>query len=379
MHEAVAADRNHPGGSPFAGASGAAGKSIYFPTLDGLRFFAFLLVFVHHLPSSQNLVLRVVHHYGWVGVHLFLFLSAFLLTSILRKEYEQTGRISIFNFYVRRGLRIWPLYFGFCFAMLVLQILGRAETPVDWSRFLGLLFFVDNVLTGLQGYNEMPYVPHLWTISLEEQFYLLLPIILLNWLRDPPRLLWALFAIWMLFLGARILCVMLGAEHPLIWTSVFSADSLILGTALGAVRLPTIKSKSLLALLIVPGVVLLFSGVFLAPMRTLGWHQVLLYSLIALGAACIVLAGLLSPVYAFLGHQPLAYLGKISYGLYIFHLLGIALGEKLMVALGMSSWWWHAVLSLTCTLLLSIASYELFERHFLLLKRRFESVHSRQP
>ncbi len=379
MPEVVGAGAKATPGNPAASASVLAGRGLYFPTLDGLRFFAFLLVFVHHLPAGPNLVLRVVHQYGWVGVHLFLFLSAYLLTSILRKELEQTGKISIFNFYVRRGLRIWPLYFAFCFAMLAFQMFWRTDVSVDWGRFFGLLFFVDNVLTGLQGYNEMPYVPHLWTISLEEQFYLFLPIILLKWLKDPRQLLRALWALWLLFLGMRLLGVLLEIEHPFIWTSVFSADSLLLGTALGAIRWPAFRSYNLLAFWVVPGVVLLFCGVFLPPLYALGWHQAVLYSLVALGAACIVVAGLLSPLFSFLGHQPLAYLGKISYGLYIFHLIGIALGGKVAHAVGSTSWWGLAVISLICTLLLSIASYELYEKHFLRLKRRFESIHSRQP
>lgn len=379
MPDAITAGAKTAAEDAAAPASVPTGRGIYFPTLDGLRFFAFLLVFVHHLPTAPNRLLRVVDEYGWVGVHLFLFLSAFLLTSILRKEMEQAGRISILNFYVRRGLRIWPLYFAFCFAMLAFQMLSRPELPVDWGRFFGLMFFVDNVLTGLQGYNEMPYVPHLWTISLEEQFYLFLPLILARWLGDPRQLLRALLALWLLFLGVRVAGTVLEIEHPFLWTSVFSADSLLLGTALGAVGLRGFASPRLLAFLMVPGGVLLFCGVFLPPLYSVGWHQVILYSLVAIGAGCIVLSGLFSPVFAFLGHRSLAYLGKISYGLYIFHLIGIAMGGKVAHAVGSTSWWGLASISLACTLVLSIASYELYEKHFLRLKRRFESVHSRQP
>lgn len=379
MSVALPFDSRWPSGVVGTGEGQAKGRNLYFPTLDGLRFLAFLLVFVHHLPTAPLWILRVLSHHGWVGVHLFLFLSAFLLTTILRKEYEQTGRISIFNFYVRRGLRIWPLYFAFCVAMLGVQWFGRPDQPVDWLRFLGLLVFLDNVLTGLIGYNEMPYVAHLWTIALEEQFYLFLPLALLKWLKDPVRLLRALFFIWLLFVGVRLLCVSLDAEHPFIWTSVFSADSLILGTALGAIRLPSLKSPHRVTWLVLPGAVLLFCGVFLEPVYSIGWHQAVFFSLVALGAACVVLAGLLSPWFSFLGLPPLAYLGKISFGLYIFHLLGIALGGELADAFEVSSWWGLAFLSLSCTFLMAMASYELFEKHFLKLKRRFEVVHSRRP
>ena len=69
--------------------------ALYFPALDGLRFFAFLLVFVHHLPRTSVPILALLHDQGWVGVHIFLLLSAYLLTTILRAERAANGKISV--------------------------------------------------------------------------------------------------------------------------------------------------------------------------------------------------------------------------------------------------------------------------------------------
>ena len=352
-------------------------EKLYFPALDGLRFFAFLLVFVHHLPRSTEPVLALLHDQGWVGVHVFLFLSAFLLTAILRAEQDTNGKISIRNFYIRRGLRIWPLYFVFCFGTLLLSNALHPERSVEWFRFGGLMFFVDNIVSGFSGYNPIPYAGHLWTISLEEQFYLVLPLVLSGLLAAAPaRLLRGLLVCWFVFLGLRITAVLLQAPHPMIWTSVVSADSLLLGTALGAMR-PSPPSKVFLRLMVVIGTVGLFSGAFLPAIDKVGAHQVIIYSLIAVGAAALTMAALHEPLFGFLKRRPFQYLGKISYGLYVFHFVGIAVASKLASTMGWTSWAVSALTAFVATTFCSVLSYELFERQFLKLKQRFETVHSR--
>jgi len=211
-------------------------NKLYFPTLDGLRFFAFLLVFIHHLPATTNTMVGMLHRHGWVGVHIFLFLSAYLLTAILKAEQYANGSISIRNFYVRRALRIWPLYLAFCLAAFAWSNFRNASLSIEWFRFAGLMGFFDNIIAGFRGYNPIPYTAHLWTISVEEQFYLFLPLLLAGLMASSVRLLRVLFVCWIVFLGIRLTAVLLEAPHPMIWTSVFSADSLLLGTALGAIR-----------------------------------------------------------------------------------------------------------------------------------------------
>ena len=98
----------------------ASSGRFYVPQLDGLRFIAFLLVFAHHGQRLSNLlssgsigrsVLDFLERRGWFGVDLFLVLSAFLITSLLLIEYDRHRNISLRGFYMRRILRIWPLYY----------------------------------------------------------------------------------------------------------------------------------------------------------------------------------------------------------------------------------------------------------------------------
>ena len=98
-------------------------SALYYPELDSLRFFAFLLVLVHHAPYVKYIPLwKELSLYGWMGVDLFLALSAFLFARLLFVEHQEKGNINIGYFYLRRALRIWPLYFMFATVMLIVTI-----------------------------------------------------------------------------------------------------------------------------------------------------------------------------------------------------------------------------------------------------------------
>ena len=149
----------------------------YSPELDGLRFVAAFLVFVHHAPQLPYL--GAIKEHGWLGVDLFLALSAYLITRLAMLERERTGDFALRLFFIRRALRIWPLYFLFALAACLVSFLAGvtdAATSARWA--LAHLSFSANLLTAVQGYSAVSFSPHLWTISLEEQAYLLLALLL---------------------------------------------------------------------------------------------------------------------------------------------------------------------------------------------------------
>ena len=162
---------------------------IYYPALDGLRFFAFFIVFLHHFYFNQssnnpviNYFLVVINKNGWIGVDLFFILSGFLITTLLLKERGKFGKYSLKNFWIRRSLRIWPLYY---LALLV----GFFVLPFFYTKFFNADFtgpfqkfqletqlywylaFLGNWSVVFNKYSTFPNTAHLWTISLEEQFY----------------------------------------------------------------------------------------------------------------------------------------------------------------------------------------------------------------
>ena len=154
----------------------------YRPELDALRFVAFLSVFLFHgmeyyIPSAFLDVEKF--HLPWIGqwgVPLFFFLSAFLIVELLLRERDSTGSVHLGAFYLRRILRIWPLYFGVYWGFALLNIWVPRINPgtgITWPWFT---FFFANQYIAHHGWIAGPVDP-LWSISVEEQFYLLIPIV----------------------------------------------------------------------------------------------------------------------------------------------------------------------------------------------------------
>lgn len=302
-----------------------------------------------------------------------MLLSALLLTRLLVEEQRRTGAVAIGRFYMRRGLRIWPLYAVFVAGVGLWAALRGAWTTEHTLRAFGLATFTDNLFTAFDGYNPFPVAGHLWTLSLEEQFYLLLP-----WVAGARRrIMGGIVVIACVFITARIVCVASGAPHPAIWVSLFSGDALLLGTALGAVGAAPGRLNDV-ALLMVGVALLMGAPLWAPPIDAPGAHAVWLYAAIALGAGALCVAAMRAPWLRWLGARPLRDLGRISYGLYVFHLLGIHAARRLVPATGpAAAWCATAALALAITVGAAALSYAVLERPFLRLKARFEVVPSR--
>ncbi len=211
------------------------------PELDRLRFAAFFLVFLHHtmpgstagyadagLPQIVAQGLAAFARAGGFGVDLFFALSAYLITELLLRERAHTGTVSVRKFYIRRMLRIWPLYF---LALLVLAPAMRWIVPGDampGGHLMGYLLLSGNWASAYWGYPASSFAL-LWSVSIEEQFYLLWP-----WLtkRFAGRL--TALAAMMLALawGTRVLTAAGGVEHPGVWCNTLARLDPIAGGAL---------------------------------------------------------------------------------------------------------------------------------------------------
>ena len=157
-------------------------RGTYEPSIDGLRFVAFLLVFTSHAPLIGGSAVAVwFKAYGWIGVDLFFMLSAYLLFRNLIGEHDRKNRIDIANFYARRVLRIFPLMSVYVLAMLL--IFGPVTD--QWGlRLAGVLLFFDNIVSWFYRLNgAITATAHLWTLSFEFQFYLVLPLVFAAFVR----------------------------------------------------------------------------------------------------------------------------------------------------------------------------------------------------
>jgi peptidoglycan/LPS O-acetylase OafA/YrhL len=163
---------------------------IFFPNLDGLRFFSFLIVFFSHAFHTDKADIKEEGWYeyfkgkifldGDLGVSFFFVLSGFLITYLLLKEKEYTGKINVINFYIRRILRIWPLYyfcvfFGFVIFPLLKKMMG--QVPNETSDPVLCSIFLNNFDRIINGPPDSHVLSVLWSVAIEEQFYLLWPVL----------------------------------------------------------------------------------------------------------------------------------------------------------------------------------------------------------
>lgn len=289
-------------------------QRFYSPQIDGLRFIAALSVFIHHAPALPGL--GTIKLYGWVGVDLFLAISAYLITRLILIEADANGTFSLRRFYIRRALRIWPLYLGFVSAMCVLTLLlNRLPADQVAAWWLSHLSFTGNVMTAINGYGGQPlFTSHLWTVSLEEQAYLILPLALsalVARIVSTRFVVGLTLAVICVLILSRLAFVLADTAHPFIWTLPLRADSFVLGSAAAiAVHRGALVPKRSMMLV---GAVLIGSVGLFSSIDEPGSYQIIGYSVIALGSVLLVVGAQgegmdRSP----LAWRPMQYLGKIS-------------------------------------------------------------------
>lgn len=207
-------------------------RNLYVPSLDGLRFFAFLAVFIHHSTVTGLPGLDVVKRIGWFGVELFFVISAYLFLHLLRAEQRKTGTINKRQFFARRLLRLYPAMIAYSAVMLLLVY----DFP-GFLDFLSIATFTKNIQAAIYGYDSaLPFTAHLWTLAFEFQVYLAIPGLFLVWHRYGTRgLLITAALIWIVALVLRSGAIAADLQHPTVWVlPITRPDSVIAGLLLAA-------------------------------------------------------------------------------------------------------------------------------------------------
>ena len=363
----------------------------YHPELDALRFFAFLMVFLHHgfphqpefwtklgVPLSLAKVLSGIGATGAFGVSLFFVLSAYLITELLLREKELVGTLDVKSFYVRRILRIWPLYFFFLALAVALHWIIPGQ-HMGWRAGLAFSALAGNWYIVFIGFPSSVIFP-LWSVSIEEQFYLTWPLIV----RRVSQMTMVAFAVGLLGV-ATATRFYLGAHHRFeseVWcNTLVQLDPIAAGILIAVLLRGAVPQIARLARVAmgVAGVACIASGALYFGIKSdpLTTARIVLgYPMVAIGGVLLLLSVLCD------GAKPataLVYLGRISYGLYVFHVLGLTISDYIVPnqTASLARYALRVFVAFALTVTMAATSYRWLETPFLELKQRFTYVLSR--
>jgi peptidoglycan/LPS O-acetylase OafA/YrhL len=395
--EAPEADRSIGASPGLSAAAPEAGERVYFPELDGLRFIAFLMVFLFHGGLPERMVAqaigrtaaRALRESGGYGVQLFFILSGYLITALLLREEARYGRVALRAFWIRRILRIWPLYY--LLIVIGFFIIPGLEGQLGTTGYRELLRVHLLPFLGFLGNWSMALVRPapdwlsvLWSVCVEEQFYLIVPLFI---------------AIVAPKFRRPLVVALIGAAIAVRWWCAHRFSSPLMVVFNTFAQFDTLLSGVLLAMVLGwdrnrPALTrwlrwlqwplyAAFGWVMTRPHFRPGdaWHLTFDYVGIWLCGAGIVMVAVWGKGWlrSALSYSRIVWLGKISYGLYMYHEVALWARERLIDRL---PWFPNkeellSLAALALTILLAAASYYGYERRFLQLKRAWTRVPSR--
>jgi peptidoglycan/LPS O-acetylase OafA/YrhL len=366
---------------------------IYFQHFDVIRFVAaFMIVLLHiyeawigwygqiglfsngthtELSTGGQYASRFIFNLG-IGVDIFFLLSGFLITYLLLEEKKKFGKINIGKFMLRRAFRIWPLYFLLiAIAPFVVDWVDSTPEPNYWMN----CFFLGNFEIIKSGLWTYPF-SHFWSICIEEHFYLVWPFIIA--FVPVKRLLWVFGAIILISISFRMFVFQTNPESGLtLYLHTFSRmDMLVLGAIGGyfyAQKAFVFKLNRYLRYFLI--VLLLFSCaadhiestslMFLAGFKK--YYYILLIAVLLLDFSFNV-----SYRHLLKENSIIHYFGKISYGIYMYNnFLILIVIKKIMWTYEITNLWFFIGINIFLSLLIPIISYELYEKHFLKIGKKF--------
>lgn len=373
----VAADTRVETGSPQSRLARALSQR-KIPSLDGLRAVSVLLVILHHtgMPYAPH----------GRGVLTFFVLSGFLITWLMLGESERRGEISIRNFYVRRVLRIFPAFYVYMAIVIAMQVLARRMPPLPVVfDYLSSIAYVANYRLALTHRHNV-FITHTWALSIEEQFYLIWPWVLVAFHRDVRKLAYGLLAAIAFVDIYRV--VLLEQFHVgnawLNQTFDSRVDHLLVGCLLAVLLKQGILTRFWQVLTSSVWVSIVPLALTVASIALAFRHELLYKIGIGFVVDPLLTAILLVQVIAFgdswlwgwLNWRPISYLGQISYGMFLYHMLSYKL---VMEVFGSDPPLWIRIPAVTAVAaLFGAASFHLVEKKFLRLKTKFGDSPSRR-
>ena len=386
----------------------------YQPALDGMRAFAVAMVVLFHYPWNHTLFQLNPVHGGFLGVDVFFVLSGFLITTLLVQEHLAHGVVSLRRFYARRALRLLPA-FGVLWVIAVVLHLVLSVHDGDRPRtdgLLGTLFYVGNWVS-IAKPEALGILGPMWSLAIEEQFYLVWPLTLvalfaaglrlrtIAWLTGIAAVAASLYRIhfWHSHLGPSNFLTFylhlsnrkLTAAPPAtfahrlnVWNRVYfgsdtRADALLAGcfTAIVLVLvLPRLgaRARVVLSFASIPAIVVVAMIFSRAVTAVSGWLVVWGFPLLEVSIAVLIASLVVAPrgvIARVLGFAPFAWIGRRSYAIYLFHLVVLKYCGRRYIDLPPAV---SFVFQMAVILAAAEVSYRVVEAPMLRRKRRFEPV-----
>jgi peptidoglycan/LPS O-acetylase OafA/YrhL len=367
---------------------------VFFPNLDGLRFFCFLSVFLFHSFHTEFDHIKESSIYffaksflfknGNLGVNFFFVLSGFLITYLLLKEKGFYGKISVINFWKRRILRIWPLFFacvffGFIIFPFLKMLMG--QIPNESATVFYYVTFLNNFDLLKNGLPDASVLGVLWSVAIEEQFYFVWPLVLTILPTSSYKYFFLLIVLTTLLFRAFFDNPMYNEYHTLSCIgdmTVGGIGALIVDRTDAAKRIERVNRGYIFVLYAVVILVFLFRDYFLLshyPIRVV--ERILI--------AIVFLMVILEQTYAKnslfkLGNlKVISKLGTISYGLYCLHFIGILITTNTFKIFHWNTKIWQVMIletgfALMVTIILATVSYRYFELPFLKHKHKLSFI-----
>jgi len=349
-------------------------SAFYIPSLDGIRAAAVLLVFAAHAGLNERVP-------GNFGVTVFFFLSGYLITTLLRMEWDKRGRISLKDFYLRRALRILPPMYIVLTVASLLTAFGLLQGSLDVGALAAQAVHLSNYYIVANGWwdGRAPGTWIYWSLAVEEHFYLVFPLVYI-WLRrhsNRKQQMLVLMGLCALVLAWRFILVFaLGAEKDRLYVaSDTRVDSILFGCALAVYGNPVLDKvrgsdrwwKYVWLPLGLAGLLVSFL------VRGFEFEQVFRYSLQGISLFPLFIVAIRYPDWAFcriLNWRPVKFVGVVSYSFYLMHPT---------ILWAVNQWTsWHPVIQamagLALTLSLSTAMYFGVERPMATIRKRLSRI-----
>lgn len=384
-------------------------KKRYFENLDALRFVSFFFIFFGHALDTDSEILKQDTVYGWVKHYIYIFgktgfsfafvLSSYINTWVILEEQKDSGNFRPLLYYIRRALRIWPLYFFTLFIGFILVPAAKAwlnEPFEETANPLYFIFFIGNFYLIEHGFTQSPIISVLWSVSVEEQFYIFWPFLLLLF-RFNIRILFPLLMLVFVISTVHLFGVKANNQYVLWYHTLFLLADIATGALFAFISfshieknnlpqrvfrfLENIDKNTIAFVYIVFWLCLifyqpLFENNFLPPVLNLIIEKLVFALLLAF---FIFEQNFCKNSWLKFGRLKLfSFLGLISYGLFCFHEIGILIGGRVLEWLNLQDsvvWFLLIKPAVAMTLIIPAAyfSYNYFEMKFLRLKKYFYS------